>query len=644
MSNLTRAMMMGAAGAAESDPVYVDEVFSTYLYDGTGNAQTITNGIDLNGKGGLVWIKNRTGTNSHLLYDTERGVNKYIGSNLTAAEYYDANQLTAFGTNGFTVGTQSYINSSSHDFASWTFRKAPGFFDVVTYAGNSTAGRQIPHSLGSVPGMIIIKATNKTSLWRCYHRSLPSANYVINLNETAAATDSGTAFWNSTAPTASVFTLGASGNVNETNSTYVAYIFAHDDASFGTNRNESIIKCGTYTGNGSATGPVINLGFEPQWVILKPSSGSGQWQVYDTMRGWTDGGKDILLYANLSNAEDDTNTDMIKPFSTGFQLTANFTGNSSGVTYIYMAIRRPHKPPTAGTDVFAMDTGSGSLVDGVAFTSGFPVDAALTIERSATDPNYFLSRLMGNGNYLNTAQTSAVASGMSYGTFDHMTGWYSTGSANQSWMFKRAPGFMDVVAYKGSSSTVNTQNHNLSAVPELIITKIRSGGTESGVGGWGVYAAPVGSAKVLQLNTSASAVNDSWFSATPTTSTFQVYGNDPHSNRTNGNYVALLFATLPGISKVGSYTGTAATQNIDCGFTNGARFVMIKRTDGTGNWMVFDSTRGIVSGNDPKLHLNETNAETTGTDYIDPYNAGFTLTSENDTNGDSDEYIFLAIA
>ena len=111
-------------------------------------------------------------------------------------------------------------------------------------------------------------------------------------------------------------------------------------------------------------------------------------------------------------------------------------------------------------------------------------------------------------------------------------------------------------------------------------------------------------------------------------------------------YIAYLFATVPGISKVGSYTGTSATVNVDCGFSAGARFILIKRSDSTGDWYVYDTARGIISGNDPYILLNTTAAQVTNTDYIDPLASGFTVTSSAPVglNADGGTYIFLAIA
>jgi hypothetical protein len=221
----------------------------------------------------------------------------------------------------------------------------------------------------------------------------------------------------------------------------------------------------------------------------------------------------------------------------------------------------------------------------------------------------------------------------------------STGETYIAEIFGRAPGFFDEVCYTGNS-TARTVNHNLGVAPELIIVKARSG-TFAGNIDWFVYASPLGNSSRLLLNTTGALADGqtTWNSTTPTSSVFSL-GTSDNINGTGYTYVAYLFATCAGVSKVGSYTGTATTLQIDCGFTAGSRFVLIKRTDSTGDWYVWDSARGIVAGNDPYLLLNSTAAEVTNTDYVDTYNAGFEISSTAPAaiNANGGTYIFLAIA
>jgi hypothetical protein len=215
----------------------------------------------------------------------------------------------------------------------------------------------------------------------------------------------------------------------------------------------------------------------------------------------------------------------------------------------------------------------------------------------------------------------------------------SASSNNIAWMFKRATGFFDVVAYSGSGSAPQNVTHNLTVTPELMIVKYRDGSTN-----WYVYHSALGNTKAgyLDSNTVPNTSAVFWNNTSPTATQFTL-GSFPSGS---GNYIAYLFATLAGVSKVGSYTGTAADLNVDCGFSAGARFILIKRTDSTGDWYVWDSVRGIVAGNDPYILLNSTAAEVTNTDYVDPLSSGFTVTSSasSTVNVSSGTYIFLAIA
>jgi hypothetical protein len=293
-----------------------------------------------------------------------------------------------------------------------------------------------------------------------------------------------------------------------------------------------------------------------------------------------------------------------------------------------------------------------STTSGATNTTGFPVDSQFLAARGGSVYNSIVSdRLRGvssnsteTGNFLVTSATSAE------NTSELVTeGWNNTafltpsvfaGVSYITWNFKRAPSFFDEVCYTGTGSA-RTINHNLGVAPELMIVKSRSSALD-----WQVYSASLAITEYLVLNSTAASATGAtrWNSTTPTASVFSV-GTAGNVNSSGATYVAYLFATCAGVSKVGSYTGTAATLQIDCGFTGGARFVLIKRTNGTGGWYVWDSARGIVSGNDPYLLLNSTAAEVTSTNYVNTYSAGFELTAtSNAVNLSTATYIFLAIA
>jgi hypothetical protein len=641
MDPITAKLMSAAGGAAEA-ATYVDDVFSTFVYDGTGADQSIVNGIDLSGEGGMVWIKSRDQARDWNAFDTERGVTKRLMQNSTIAEQTEAiGSLSAFNSNGFTVGDRSDVGVNNEGYCSWTFRKAPGFFDVVTYSGNSTSGRTVAHNLGSAPGMIIVKAYSGTSpaqQWWVFHRSL-GAQKALRLNSTNAQSDSAT-FWNDTEPTSTEFTLGNSSGVNGTGNNYVAYLFAHDDQSFGDDSDEAIIKCGSYTGNGSNNGPEVNLGFEAQWVMTKAVTLSRNWIIGDVMRGTpvSSGAQDAAkLSANVADAEI-LGDEPFVPTPTGFKVRSNSgTINDNNLTYIYIAIRRPHKPPEAGTDVFhANTTGSGTV-----FTTGFDVDWAITKNRTSGGVSYIGTRLTGNKKWLRANATTAETTSVSAWEFDHSNSFLQEQvGSGITWTFARAPGFFDVVTYSGTG-TDQVVNHGLGVTPELMILKARSTTTA-----WRVFYKDGSTEKNLQLSTTGAAGNipasHPW---SPSSTTFRAdqYFSLSQSGQT---FIAYAFASLNGISKVGLFSGTGSDVDVDCGFSAGARFVLIKRTDSTGDWYIYDSVRGIVSGNDPYLLLNDTSSEVTNTDYIDPLNSGFTVTSSAPAalNASGGTYLFLAIA
>jgi hypothetical protein len=633
----------------------VEDVFSTWLYTGNDTAQTITNGIDLAGKGGLVWTKGRSTAYVNGLVDTARGALNTLISNSTDGSTPSFNTVTAFTSSGFSVGTSAITNAVGTTYASWTFRKAPKFFDVVTYTGNGVAGRQIAHNLGVAPGMMIVKMTSGVEGWYVYHRGTSSpANKALVLNTTSAENAGSVGYWNNTAPTSTNFTLGSNYEVNNNGSTYVAYLYAHDTASDG------IIQCGSYTGNGSTTGPTVNLGWEAQWVLIKSASagaGPNSWVLFDNMRGMSVTSSNMFLHPNLSAAEQGP-VDWVQANATGFQLR-NVTGstyNQSGETYVYMAIRRgPMKTPTLGTSVYnaVVRTGTGGNAD---ITSvGFPTDLVMSRDRQSADADFFqfFDRLRGPLlNIKSTQTTGENSAGSSLTSFASMNGFSVGADTEQNGInrstsnyvyecFKRAPSFFDEVCYTGTGSAT-TFNHNLGVAPELMIVKRRNT-----TGDWQSYSAALANTEYLVLNsTAAKATGATRWNSTSPTSTVLTVGTDATVNASGGTYVAYLFASCPGVSKVGSYTGNGSSQTINCAFTTGARFVLIKRTDASGDWYVWDSARGIVAGNDPYLALNSAAAEVTTNDSVDTDNTGFVVNqvAASNVNVNAATYIFLAVA
>jgi len=625
-----KKLLQAAAGSAGGDNLYVEDVFSTFLYEGTGSSLAINNGLDLSGEGGLMWLKGRDGAYYHKWYDTERGIQYAIESNTTDANQTEAQGVTAVGSSGFTLGTDGNTNSSGAAMSSWSFRKAAGFCDIVTYTGNGQTSQTISHNLGSTPKMMIMKCTTHVTEWYVYHASL-GANNFLQLHSTVYA-QAYTGAFNNTAPTDTQFTVGNDSAINASGRTYVAYLFG-DDAIFGEDGDEQICKMGTATLGGSGTGEVsINLGFEPQFVLLKTSAVSENWLLVDTMNGApVFPSSQNYLSPNTSSAN--ASYSFLNITSTGFNL-ANLGLNR---TYIYMAIRRPMKVPEAGTEVYFQTTANAGTTLNTGFVPDFWIGGA-TAGNGGTGSQFVMDRLRG-AKYLATSTAA-----LEVGTNDPFNGFPTNTFMNNSqggnrveWIFRRASQFMDVIAYTGNGTAGATQAHNLTVVPEFIIWKNRTGTNDSWISYWSTLG--VGNYLLGFNTTTASGTGSLVNSTAPTASVITLSGQGWNVNNNGSNYIAYLFATLAGISKVGSVVHSGTT-NVDCGFSAGARFVLVRRTDASGGWYVWDTARGIVSGNDPYLLLNSSAAQVTNTDYIDPLASGFTLTSSF-TAG---TYIFLAIA
>ena len=639
---IERKVGMGIAGQPSGGATDVAEVFSTHLYKGTGGNRSVVNGIDLAGEGGMVWMKDRTVDNINaVIADTERGPTKYIYGLAAVTETSLTNSLTSFNSNGFSLGTDDgdWVNKNNRSYVSWTFRKKKKFFDVVTYTGVGNLGgtTSFAHSLGGPVGMIIVKNLSRGNNWPVWHKSINGQQTYINT--TAAADSSFSVFSNDSystvAPTDTHFTVsGADSEVNRSGDNYVAYLWADNSAE---DAEDQMIKCGSYSGNSSTNGPFVNLGWEPQFVLIKAINASESWMMFDSMRGISTGGNDAQLSPNNLSLE--YYNERLELNATGFTLkTIDAAFNGTNKNYLYMAIRAPMMiEPTAATDVFATVVGRSSTADGRGnFLSGFPVDFGIAAVAASGGTRFAASRLTGE-EYLQTASTAAGANIDSM-AFDFSDGWGSTdfGTYN-SWMWKRAKGFFDVVGFKGYSNA-GTLSHSLGVPPEMVWIKGRNDSSRN----WYVYHKDV--TLGMRLNTVDYAYFDQNISS-PTNTTIHLSASVA-VNGSGVTYIGYFWATVDGISKVGSYTGNGSSQTISCGFSAGSRFILIKRTDNDGEWYVWDSVRGIVAGNDPHLSLHTTASQVTNDDSVDPHNSGFIVNqvSATNINVSSATYIFYAIA
>ena len=321
-------------------------------------------------------------------------------------------------------------------------------------------------------------------------------DYYIVLNDTSTRVDNSIAF-NDTAPTDTEFTLGTYSHVNADGGSYIAYLFAHNDGSFGEDSDEAVIKCGSYTGSTSAV--TVNLGFEPQYVLVKNTSTSSNysnWAIFDNMRGITES-SDVILAANTSDPEGDTylysGSDLMNLSPTGFVVdppgVQSTVVNTDGSNFIYIAIRRPHKPPEAATEVFDPELLTSQTQTS---TPGFAPDMAWQIWDRAYPSFYIGNRLTGNGKYLQTYSQNAEGSFTSW-KFDAPTGKFtqslSTGTTpgGIQYFFKRAAKFFDIVTYTGNGVQGRNISHGLGVAPDFMFVKNRDTTNDD----WHAYASGV---------------------------------------------------------------------------------------------------------------------------------------------------------
>jgi hypothetical protein len=323
------------------------EHFNTKLYSGNGSTNAIT-GVGF--KPDWVWIKGRSGTyntENHNVYDSTRGVTKLIIPNGTTVNTTDANGLTVFGTDGFSLGTRGDVNGASTEYCSWNFKANGGTtssntdgsitstvqanttsgFSIVSYTGTGSAAT-VGHGLNSAPTYMVIKNISSARNWANYHSAYsPSKN--AEWNTTIAAESNGAAMYNSTAPTSSVFSVNTSTSTNESGDSFIAYCW-HEVKGYS--------KISTYTGNASSDGPFIYCGFKPAFLIIKRTASTDEREIYDSARI---GYNSANYHLNVTDATAEaTLTERVDILSNGFKIRASSSGplNASGAEYNFIAI------------------------------------------------------------------------------------------------------------------------------------------------------------------------------------------------------------------------------------------------------------------------------------------------------------------
>ena len=325
--------------------------FQTRIFTGNENTLAVTFDGNSDLQPDWVWIKNRADNYNHSLFDSVRGVTKRIATNNDAIEATVAASLTAFNSNGFTLGNDTTANAPNNSHVSWNWKAGTSVsgntsgsgtakaytgsvntdagFSIIRHLGNDTAGHTIPHHLGAVPKLIIGHGIsgNDTTSWTVYHHTLGNT-HTISFNETGAASDS--SVWNDTTPTSSVISLGSSGNVNDADDAFILYSFAE---------KQGYSHFGSYTGNANADGPFIYTGFKPAFFIYKSSTTAGEeWKILDNKRDPFNRGSQRNLNVHANTVESDDTNSIGEFVSNGVKIrSAHQNINKSGDKYIYIA-------------------------------------------------------------------------------------------------------------------------------------------------------------------------------------------------------------------------------------------------------------------------------------------------------------------
>jgi hypothetical protein len=607
---------------------------------------------------GLVWIKYVDGTGNNALLDTVRPSGNQVALSTDLQGVGSGGNNIEFTASGFRISTSSFnlINDNaalgnSAKYFSWTFKEAPKFFDIVTYTGNGTI-QTIPHNLGIAPGFILFKNITTNAAWVVYHRSTTPSGTSYITPGTGVQTSS--TIFNSVAPTTNNFSVG-SGVLNTSGYSYVAYVFAHDDS------QDSVIKCGSYSGS-TNNFTSVSLGWEPQWLmILDPVAGLNS-GIFHTGAAIPKSKTFLNDYTAQStrpfNSASATAVHLINTNSSGFDLYSS-TLNITNQTCYYVAIKKGIPKTFKNTDVFGVlqYTGEGisknvSTLNELVNYDTCIISYVSTGSTNARPPTIF-------SNYEARYSTQAIY-GTPLGTTEAIANTPNTyvlfglgadslllGSSHvfnhpssnyNCYLFKRAETFYDITAVEQIGNTalhpVQT-NHSLNGTPKLIIAYDRYNPSSKYV-----YHTSLGTNNYILLDTNAGSVSSTNFWGTVASTTFGLSvlpaGASP---------ICHLFAETPGISKISSYTGNGTTQTIDCGFTQGARFVMIKRTDATGNWYIWDSVSGIISSSELSKVVSGSSAAVVS-DSLDPATSGFVVNQNTTTNINvsSATYIYMAIA
>ena len=646
------------------------------------NSKRIINGVDLAKHGGLVWLKSRNSSGWHFWMDTVRGFdgqNAYrLASNRNNGQAA-SNVLRCFNSDGFTLQDGDYNANNNTDVIAYTFRRFPGFFDIVEYTGTGNAGLEINHNLAATPQWMIVKAKSSTQNWVVYAQdghattgASNSSNVGFTLNTTASG-DNGDGFWNNTSPTSTKFTVGNGNATNQFNAKYIAYLFAGNTGTgsevLGKGEDQNAAKMAFYNGNDS-TDITINCGWEPGFVMIKSGNDNNQyanWFMIDNMRGMSNKQNDGQRYlaANENWTENDGqiigagNGDFVEFTTNGFKVRPGFRTISQGSPqrkYIYLAVRSPQpsivKAKTDPYQLFALSKGANKSHSPNQYAP-FASDMSIQKNNTATDGDWRLSVRNLNTRYLRTNLPN-LADAYTYFEFDYggyggpKSGGSVAGGVMQyaaagywGYHWRRNAGSFDYIMYTGNGVSGRTENHQLGSAPQMMWIKNIQGGSGDH---WRVYHIGLNGGSNpqnyhLKLDTDvAEDSNSSIFNNTAPSSTQITLGNEDAVNKNNSFYIAILFGSVSGVSKLGYYTGNGGENIQTVGFRT--RFLLVKRADGTGNWnQIQGFNTGQYTYSDLRMRMDGTNAQSNDDNWaaVDAtrFDPGCSMNSEGGGIGNS---------
>jgi hypothetical protein len=648
----------------------------TRNYDGT--ASNVTYEYGLNFTPDFIWIKERTSTSNNVTFDSTRGIQEQLYIT-TAAQSTNTSTVLSFDSGGFSLGIGTAVNETGQDYVGWCLKANGGTtssntdgtitstvqanqdsgFSIVKYTGTGSAAT-VGHGLSSSPEMVIVKNLSSGSTnWWTWHKDLGGGDKYVALDSSSGVQTAST-IWNSTSPTSSVFSVGTDSGANGSGTDVIAYCFHSVD---------SFSKIGSYVGNGSENGPIVETGFEPAFLMTKQTDDTSNWVIVDNKRSTTNP-RDKGLRPNTSDSESTVSNNLVVDFlSNGFQLkqTSGSNANNGNFIYIAFAADPDTEAPTVAKS-FNTITYDGTGVDGLAITGvGFKPSMVWIKNRDSVRDHNLADIVQGVSKEITPNTTEAqenrsVTSFDSDGfTLDNASGNYNDSSSNYvSWIWAtddneptiNTEGSIDsivsananagfsIVKWTANGSDVNI-GHGLSAAPELIIMKNISSGTSSD--NWVVGNSESGWTKAMHLDlTNADNASDFyWNDTAPTSTVFTAGAGAGVYQRSGDDFIAYCFHSVSGYSKIGSYTGTGTTNSIT-GLGFQPDWLMIKRaTGGSSNgWVICDSVRGVGIN----LRADTSGAEADESAYTTSFDSdGFTLAQAGgNTNVSGSTYIYMA--